>query len=286
MGAPHASLETRHVMRKVVDSNYLQDDRLRIYLSASHDNYAVLTDYAAMEAFKGDTLVSISRSMEVLSQYPKQVIVLKSTGVMAMLRGRRKGLQARMVDHEQTSGFADWCKGLEKAQLGDVALQKQLLDAGRDASAHLDRMLADAKTYADNVEVAAKNYDAAQLKILRANKPYTSELIDKVIDNILNLAALLFAGHPKIVKLPPAMELPNTFIFRYALCGYLLALRWIEVGGAKNVKVERLRNDMVDASFAAYATYFDGLLSADIKATELYRDAKVLLKRAFVGPKR
>jgi hypothetical protein len=147
-------------------------------------------------------------------------------------------------------------------------------------------MLADAKTYADNVEVAAKNYDAAQLKILRANKPYTSELIDKVIDNILNLAALLFAGHPKIVKLPPAMELPNTFIFRYALCGYLLALRWIEVGGAKNVKVERLRNDMVDASFAAYATYFDGLLSADIKATELYRDAKVLLKRAFVGPKR
>jgi hypothetical protein len=212
--------------------------------------------------------------------------VLKSTGVMAMLRGRRKGLQARMVDHEQTSGFADWCKGLEKAQLGDVALQKQLLDAGRDASAHLDRMLADAKTYADNVEVAAKNYDAAQLKILRANKPYTSELIDKVIDNILNLAALLFAGHPKIVKLPPAMELPNTFIFRYALCGYLLALRWIEVGGAKNVKVERLRNDMVDASFAAYATYFDGLLSADIKATELYRDAKVLLKRAFVGPKR
>jgi hypothetical protein len=273
-------------MRKVVDSNYLQDDRLYTYLSASRDNYSVLTDYAAMEAFKGDTLVSIARSMEVLSQYPRQVIVLKSTGVVAGLRGRRKGLQARMVDREQTSGFSDWCKGLDKAQLGDVALQKQLLDAGRDASVHLDRMLADAKTYADNIEAAARNYDAGELKIIRANKPYTPELVDKIAANILNLATLLFAGHPKIVKLPPVMELPTTFIFRYALCGYVLALRWIAVGGAKNVKVERLRNDIVDVSFAAYATYFDGLLSADIKATELYRDARFLLKRAFVGPKR
>ena len=47
---------------------------------------------------------------------------------------------------------------------------------------------------------------------------------------------------------------------------------WVAVGGAKNVKVERLRNDIVDVSFAGHATYFDGLLSADVKATELYLD--------------
>ncbi len=186
-------------MRKIVDSNYLQSECLRTYLSASRDNYAVLTDYAAMEAFKGDTLVSIYRSMEILADYPKQVIVLKSTGVVCGLRGRRKGLQRRMIDEEQTDGFANWCSGLEKAKAGDVALQKQLLDAGQEASAHLDRMLADAKTYAENLEGVAKNYDAAELKILRSNKPHTVELIDKITGNILNLAALLFAGHPRVV---------------------------------------------------------------------------------------
>jgi hypothetical protein len=42
-------------------------------------------------------------------------------------------------------------------------------------------------------------------------------------------------------------ELPYTFIFRYALAGYLVALRWMAVGGAKNVKPEKIRNDVVDA---------------------------------------
>lgn len=273
-------------MRTVIDSNLLQSDRLRDYFAKSPANFAVLTDYAAMEAYKGDTLVSIYRSMEVLAQYPKQVIVLKSTAVICNLRGRRKHLQKRMIDYEQTDGFAGWCRGLDRAKCGDAALERQLLEKGREASAHMDRMLADAETYAANLEQAAKNYTAADLQILRSNRPYTLELFDKITGNIFNLAALLFAGHPKIVKLPPAMELPNTFIFRFALCGYLLALRWISVGGAKNVKVEKIRNDIVDASFAAYATFFDGLLSADVKATEIHRDAKFLLKRVFIPPKR
>jgi len=44
-----------------------------------------------------------------------------------------------------------------------------------------------------------------------------------------------------------ARELPYTFIFRYALAGYLVALRRMAVGGAKNVKPEKIRNDIVDA---------------------------------------
>ena len=42
-------------------------------------------------------------------------------------------------------------------------------------------------------------------------------------------------------------ELPYTFIFRYALAGYLVALRWMAVAGAKNVKPEKSCNDIVDA---------------------------------------
>jgi hypothetical protein len=46
-------------MRKVVDSNYMQSPKLRTDLSESWKNVAVIIDYAAMEAFKGNTLVSI-----------------------------------------------------------------------------------------------------------------------------------------------------------------------------------------------------------------------------------
>jgi hypothetical protein len=57
-------------MRMVVDSNYLQSEALRDYLSASPENYAVLSDYAAMEAFKGDPQV-IYRSIEILAERSK-----------------------------------------------------------------------------------------------------------------------------------------------------------------------------------------------------------------------
>ena len=46
-------------MRMVIDSNYLQCSALRDYLAASTDNYAVITDYAAMEAYKGDAQVRL-----------------------------------------------------------------------------------------------------------------------------------------------------------------------------------------------------------------------------------
>jgi hypothetical protein len=64
---------------KVVDSNFLQSPKLEDYLAESNCNFAVLTDYAAMEAYKENTLASIYKSMETLARYPAQVVVLKNT---------------------------------------------------------------------------------------------------------------------------------------------------------------------------------------------------------------
>jgi len=69
-------------MRKVIDSNFMQKEKLRSYLAASTENYAVLTDYAATEAYKGDTLASIFHSMEIVADYPKQAIVLKAKSIV------------------------------------------------------------------------------------------------------------------------------------------------------------------------------------------------------------
>ena len=58
-------------MRVVIDSNRMQSDELRMFLSMSLDNRAVLTDYTAMEAYKGNTLVSLQASWVVLREFPK-----------------------------------------------------------------------------------------------------------------------------------------------------------------------------------------------------------------------
>ena len=268
-------------MRKVVDSNFLQSEGLRRYLSKSDQNYVVLTDYAAMEAYKGDTLRSIYRSMEVLSQYPKQVIVLKGTLAVCGLRGRRAGLQRRLIDERQTQEFGKYCRDLRAAQDGDSFFQKQVLAHGRAATVHMDVIVADAAGLSEAIDEVAKNYTEAELRTLRKGSPFTEKMTDKVIRGVLLLAAELMKKHPRVTKLPAATELPNTYIFRDALCAYLLTLRWISVGGARNVKPEKLRNDMVDVSFAAYATYFEGPLTADKKLSQVYEEAKYLLDSVF-----
>jgi hypothetical protein len=64
--------------RKVVDSNFLRSTALIAYLSESTGNFVVLTDYVAMEAYKGG-ISSLYESMHILTRYPERVIVLKGT---------------------------------------------------------------------------------------------------------------------------------------------------------------------------------------------------------------
>ncbi|WP_213772880.1 hypothetical protein [Bradyrhizobium sp. dw_78] len=263
-------------MRKVVDRNYLQSPKLRDYLAASRWNRVVLTDYAAMEAFKGDALTNIVSATEILCEFPRQVIILKSTSIVAQLKGRRCGFTRRMIDRDQTAGFSEWCEHLARAKAGDRALQRQLIANGNEADVHLERMRDDQHHYAENLDAMAKNFSEAELKALRKHEPMSNDILDKIQTHIPEMAAFLFEASPNFAGLPLARELPYTFIFRYALAGYLVALGWMSVGGAKNVKPEKIRNDIVDATYAAYATYFQGLLSFDGKAGEIYRDAKFL----------
>lgn len=268
-------------MWKVVDSNYLQSDRLHKYLSKTTKNCVVLTDYAAMEAYKGDTFASIYRSMEILSQYPKQVVVLKGTQTICGLRGRKAGLQRRLIDGRQTQGFRTYCKNLLAAERGDISLQRVILDHGHAATAHMDRILADVANLPDALRGIADVFTDAEVKILRKGSDLTDEIIDKFVQNILLLSAVLFRDHPRATNLPDATELPNTFIFRYALCAHLWVLDWISVGSPHRVKPKKMRNDIVDFSFAAYASFFDGLLTKDRKLEKLYHGISGLLPMLF-----
>jgi len=268
-------------VRKVVDSNFLQTDELRKYLLKGVQNTVVLSDYAAMEAYKGETLASIFNSMRVLSEFPDQVVVLKSTQIVCSLSGHPAGLQKRLIDSSQTKGFNKYCKLLKQAQTGDNRHVHVLQEYGEEATRHLDLVQSDAERIPATISVISKTYSQSELRSLRTGKPLAQQTVDKILSSILQLAAFMFRDHPKVHKLPEYKYLSNTFIFRYALCVYLLSLDWISKGGAKGVKSATMRNDLVDMSYAAYATFFDGLLSADKKANRIYRSAHSLICTVF-----
>jgi hypothetical protein len=51
------------------------------------------------------------------------------------------------------------------------------------------------------------------------------------------------------------------------------------VGGAKKVGKDRIRNDIIDASIAAQALCFDGFLSKDAMAQEIYSNSLFMLNQ-------
>src|SRR5579862_4544251 len=114
-------------MRKVIDNSMLQSTDLRRYLSASTSNFAVIPDFVAIEAYKVASVDEILRRWEIISHYPRQALVLKCTSIVCGLRGRGRGLQARLIDHKQTAAFETFCAGLRSALEGDVLYQRALL---------------------------------------------------------------------------------------------------------------------------------------------------------------
>jgi hypothetical protein len=189
-----------------------------------------------------------------------------------------------MIDRDQTRGFPEWCEHTARAAAGDKDLQRQIVENGKEADAHLKGMRDDQQNYAENLDAMAKNFSEAELKVLRKHEPISDEMFRKVQGHVLEMAAYLFTARPNFTELPTARGLPYTFIFRYAMAGYLIALRWMSVGGARNVKPEKIRNDIVDGTYAAHATYFQGLLSLDAGANEIYADAKFLIGLFLATP--
>jgi hypothetical protein len=264
--------------RLVVDSNALHCETLRAFLSASPNNYAVLNDYAAMEAYKGDTLKSIFPSMKIASEFSRQIIILKSTGHICSLSGRGQRLQRRMIDERQTRDFPKFCRRLKAAEHGDAALRKQLLESGRVADTQMDRILASAPILPGAIKELRETFREEELKAIRLGKPFPDALIEKAVKFIMQLALTAMKSHPT----PPSRigsvnELQNTFLFRHSVATFVWSLDWIAQGKPDIARADRVRNDVVDIIFATYATFFDGLLSNDKRAQLIYHGTHSIL---------
>ncbi len=263
-------------MQVVIDSNFFRSPELRTFLSRSRHNKAVLTDYSAMEAYKNvDPISAMQAQMEILAEFPSQVLVLKGTTAASGLRGRKAGLRKRLIDADQTASFGDFCRYLKQAST-DRDFQSTISKYAVTARNNIDAVTADMTGLIPGIVEMAKVYDANELRILRTGEAFTDLMIEKFTSCSLMLAMQLHKSHPKSTKPPLFEEMPNTFLFRAAVCMELMVLRWAETGRS-NAQPARLRNDMIDMNFATYATFFDDFFTDDRRARSMYEEAKVIL---------
>jgi hypothetical protein len=266
--------------RMVIDTNYLQADDLKSYLSASTGNKVVVTPFVELEMLKGDAPVNVVKSTEILAERSKQVVLTKDPMSVARLKGRRKGMKKRLVGGGRTSAFRKWSRHTrERATCGDERSLRRIARRATGARAQLADMRKDAQTFQQNIDEARKLYTKEELDAFRENK-FTPALIDKLRGQVMDMTQQFYECHPDKPEWPPKDDVFHTYIFRFALCARLHALYVIANGVAK--EPEHLPNDYIDVSVAAYATCFDGLLSKDKMTQDIYGKARFLLDEEFL----
>lgn len=258
----------------IVDSNYLNNPKLATYLASSPENIVVLCDYAALEAYKArNPLNSIMASMAILTDFPNQVIVLKRSVAIQKLKLSENGNQRRMIDASQTRNFPCFCRQLMATKDESDFYGTQIQNYGIDAAKNAEEFLEPAGEIYDLVCGLATRFTDKQLAQFRNSQPWSDDLFSIVKVHLLEMAAKEhFRASIDIQKLR------HSLTFRYVMCCYLMALRWIS-NGKHPKNPAKVRNHVFDCGFAAYATFFDGFLSCDQEALITYKQAISLLKR-------
>jgi len=234
-----------------------------------------------MEMFKGNAPVNVFESTSLLAGHSGQVVLTKDSNSVARLKGRRKGAKKRLTGGGRSSTFRKWCRHTRKrAQAGDRQSNEQILRNAATARAQLADMRQNAETFQENLNDVRARYTDEELAAFRKGAPFTPNLVEKIRNQAIEMTQQFYEIHPDGPAWPPKDDLLYTYIFRFALCARLQALYVISRGPAKNV--DRLPNDFVDVSVAAYATFFDGILSNDAMTKDVYDKARYLLDNEFL----
>src|SRR5688572_17885783 len=89
-------------MRVVIDTNRLQSEELRLFLSGDRDNRAILPEHTVTEIFKPNSVDAVVASFAVLRDFPKQIAVLHSNRNVAPISPRGGALADRLIDRKTT----------------------------------------------------------------------------------------------------------------------------------------------------------------------------------------
>lgn len=265
-------------LQKVIDQNYLREPNESLHIYLNKGNQVVLTDFACMESYKGNSLINLKRSQEIISQYPKQVIILKSTQeVINLTKENIKAVRERLIDEDQTKHYAEFCHILK--HIDERGYQNQyddLMQKSHEANEFFKTKEKDARKILKGIELSSKSYNSDELKMLRSKKELTKKLMDeflyKITKHIMILATMLMKKNNFMIYDLDIAK--GNYIFRSAAANFFLGLKWISDSGYENINWEKFQNDVIDMTYVTYGTYFDGVLSKDEKLKQIYKILK------------
>lgn len=262
-------------MRVVIDTNRLEDEELRIFLSASAENMAVLPEHTMVEIFKPRALEAVYAQFSVLADYPKQVLVVKGNRRIAEIDPRAPAISNRFIDREQTRLAPRFFSQVKAAQEGHKGYQKLLIERRGWSIERVQIAVADMGDQSETLAELREMFGAEDLRRLAAGRPSTQRFRDNLISAANYLAESLKEDRTRRTLLPPPARYYD-FTWRYALCHLIQGLNLAAQGALRRAPVKSA-NDHFDNVFATFGTYFNGVMSMDRNQLMTHAIARIVL---------
>lgn len=263
-------------VKKVVDCSGMESAELAQMLAASPSNFAVLSDFCAMEAFSRGT--KAQALFQILARHPGQTLVLKTTAEISRLRPRAKGLLNRLIDNQETNDFVNYATAVAN---GNDQIIAHLAEKRNRAKVFLGDLVPAAEALQRHMLEMFKTYTDSDLHALRSEKRVTERFARRIETDVAQETRLLLNNIFGAGRLPRVPDVKYSFPFRFAVCHFALATHWASTGGLHSLPAKNFRNDINDCNCAAHATFFDGLITRDDRLTDVFNLSVKLLRAVF-----
>jgi hypothetical protein len=263
-------------MRKVIDCSGLESREFAEFMSDSAANFAILSDVCRMDTFAAGR--GAQKILLTLSNYPGRAILLRPTSVIWRMTPRAREGVGRFVNRKDTALFPKYCAHL-------VAGEKGLLDnlekKKMEAKTFLAELLPDAEEMRDKLASITGSYETGDLSVLRAERRITDRLCRRIGTDVAHQTAADLRGIFGNGIEWKAADAKYSLPFRIAASFCALGLMRASTGAFRNLKAATFRSDLNDAVYAAYATYYDGLITRDEQLADVYNLTVKLLRSVF-----
>ena len=265
------------LQKKLIDQNYLREPNEKLHHYLSKGNFVIFSDFTRMECAKGKSIINLKRSLEIVSKYTYQVLMLKDTKTIVFSTYKAlKNIRNFIIDKQQSADFQNFCTQVHEANGKPSFVTAYLEKMGSQANSYIKERYKYTQMILDSINPIKDSFNSTELKQIRNNQPYSKDLLKKIIKNIMIVTAMLMSSNN--IKNKEFRIIINSYLFRYSAASFFLTLKWISDGGIEQIDMDNFQNDIIDLSYSVYGTYFDGVLSNDNKLMEIYTKLDFFLK--------
>lgn len=265
-------------MRVVIDSNALRTEELKGWLAASKSHSAVITDYTWMEIYKGNERVALLESLDILKDFPDQVLLLKGTKQISAISGGGPGYANAMIQSKSKAKFHETVRGLIGVERSEFFSMAAIQDHGKVAKGHFKKMDGTREDLLQFLSATDAVFGKGASSEIRHRATLSEEFIERFFLVVNSMHERFLKKHPSGPSPVEGKNRVNHFAWRYALAANLLTKEYVK-NGSNLPNNNKIINDMTDMVIAIYGTYFNGIMTSDSGLLNMYLELEVILRR-------